>query len=350
MPNNKKNRRSNNHTTQKRTHKKNTKRNRKRKYNHNNVRSIQRKKTRRNKRYSTARGMWVVDKLNKKQIQQNANRAAEKIRDARAHAHAPAPPEGENAPTPPEGEKIQEPLKDYSISESKPNGFFALKKGFIGNFKNRYFIFLPSNYGPHRSNHLYWYKTNNPETKEGVDYKGELHNFTTEIDPKDSSKLIIKGSNYDNSSRLKRILKFDDKEYAEHIYKILTQTVTPKDLAKYTNLQDNKRKMEDNNRKIEEQMAEMEKEIEEKRKEMEKEVEEKRKEMADNKRKREEHAKQMKKNELQNRLRKSIYSQTIHPQNKSSSSLNTSSSSIIINKKQPRPARTLNKMQSKSKR
>ena len=246
MSNNKTNRRSNIPVTQKRKRKKNTKRNRKRI-------NIQRKKTRHNKRHSTARGMWLVDKLNKKQIQQNANRAAEKIRDARAHshartrthAHAPAPPEGENAPVPPKGEKIQEPLKDYSIFQSEPNGFFALKKGFIGKFKKRYFIFLPSNYGPHRSTHLYWYKNNNPVTKEGVGYKGEMQNFTTEIDLNEPNKLIIKGSNYNNSSRLKRTLEFNDQEDAEHIYKILTQTVTPKDLAKYTNLQDNKRKMEE---------------------------------------------------------------------------------------------------------
>lgn len=318
MPNNKSNRRSNIHVTQKRKRNKYTKRKRNRKYNHNNVRSIQRKKTRHNKRHSTARGMWLVDKLNKKQIQQNANRAAEKIRDARAHshartrthAHAPAPPEGENAPVPPKGEKIQEPLKDYSIFQSEPNGFFALKKGFIGKFKKRYFIFLPSNYGPHRSTHLYWYKNNNPVTKEGVGYKGEMQNFTTEIDLNEPNKLIIKGSNYNNSSRLKRTLEFNDQEDAEHIYKILTQTVTPKDLAKYTNLQDNKRKME-------------------------------------------EHAKQMKKKELQHRLSKSIYSQssqTIHPQNKSSSSLNTSSSSMIRTSNRGRSARTLRNIKKTSTR
>lgn len=263
MSNNKTKRRSNIPVTHKRKRTKNTKHNRNRKYNHNNVRSIRRKKTRHNKRHSTARGIWLVDKLNKKQILQNATRAAEKIRNILQY------------------KKIQEPLKDYSIFQSEPNGFFALKKGFIGKFKKRYFIFLPSNYGPHRSTHLYWYKTNNPETKEGVGYKGEMQNFTTEIDSNEPNKLIIKGSNYDNSSRLKRTLEFNDQEEAEHIYKILTQTVTPKDLAKYTNLQDNKRKME-------------------------------------------EHAKQMKKNELHNRLSKSIYSQssqTIHPQNKSSSAM-----------------------------
>ena len=266
MPNNKTNRRSNIPVTQKRKFKKKTKRNRK--YNHNNVRSIQRKKTRRNKRHSTARGMWLVDKLNKKQIQRNANRAAKKIRDVLQY------------------KKIQEPLQDRSISESKPNGFYALKKGFIGDFKKRYFIFLPSNFETHRSNHLYWYKNNNPATKEGVDYKGEMQNFITEIDLKEPSKLIIKGSNYDNSSRLKRILKFDDKEDAEHIYKILTQTVTAIDNEKNTKRLDNKRKMEEHDKQIEK--------------------------------------KNRLKNDLKTRLSKSIYtqsSQTIHPQNKPSSSM-----------------------------
>ncbi len=285
MPNNKTKRRSNIPVTHKRKRTKNTKRNRNRKYNHNNVRSIRRKKTRHNKRHSTARGIWLVDKLNKKQILQNATRAAEKIRNILQY------------------KKIQEPLKDYSIFQSKPNGFFALKKGFIGKFKKRYFIFLPSNYGPHRSNYLYWYKNNNPVTKEGVGYKGEMQNFTTEIDSNEPNKLIIKGSNYDNSSRLKRTLEFNDQEDAEHIYKILTQTVTAIDNEKNTKRLDNKRMME-------------------------------------------EHAKQMKKKELQHRLSKSIYSQssqTIHPQN-------TVLSSIIINKKQPRSAKTLINIKRTSKR
>jgi len=270
MSNNKKKRRSNIPVTHKRKRTKNTKHNRNRKYNHNNVRSIQRKKTRHNKRHSTARGIWLVDKLNKKQIQQNANRAAEKIRNVLQY------------------KKIQEPLKDYSISESEPNGFFALKKGFVGKFKKRYFIFLPSNYETYRSNYLYWYKTNNPETKEGVDYKGEMQNFTTEIDSNEPNKLIIKGSNYDNSSRLKRILKFYDKEDAEHIYKILTQTVTAIDNEKNTKRLDNKRKME-------------------------------------------EHAKQM-----------NQASQTIHPQNKSSSPM-------IRTSNRGRSARTLRNIKSKRK-
>jgi len=285
MSNNKKKRRSNIPVTHKRKRTKNTKHNRNRKYNHNNVRSIQRKKTRHNKRHSTARGIWLVDKLNKKQIQQNANRAAEKIRNVLQY------------------KKIQEPLKDYSISESEPNGFFALKKGFVGKFKKRYFIFLPSNYETYRSNYLYWYKTNNPETKEGVDYKGEMQNFTTEIDSNEPNKLIIKGSNYDNSSRLKRILKFDDKEDAEHIYKILTQTITAIDNEKNTKQLDNKRKME-------------------------------------------EHAKQMKKKELQHHLSKSIYSQssqTIHPQN-------TASSAMIKTSNQAPFARTLRNIKKTSTR
>lgn len=306
MSNNKKKRRYNIPVTHKRKRTKNTKRNRNRKYNHNNVQSIQRKKTRRNKRHSTARGMWLVDKLNKKQIQQNANRAAEKIRDARAHSHARTRTHA-HAPAPPEGEKIQEPLKDYSISESKPNGFFALKKGFIGKFKKRYFIFLPSNYETYRSNHLYWYKTNNPKTKEGVDYKGEMQNFTTEIDPNEPNKLIIKGSNYDNSSRLKRILKFDDKEDAEHIYKILTQTVTAIDNEKNTKRLDNKRKME-------------------------------------------EYAKQMKTKELKHRLSKSIYSHSSSHSSQTITPPNTASSAMIKTSNQAPFARTLRNIKKTSTR